>query len=172
MNRLDPHSTSWAREFEMESAAIANALGDIAVSIHHIGSTSISGIYAKPIIDILVKVYSIDQVDRKNSMMSGIQYECLGEYGIAGRRYFRKSNSQGNRSHHVHIFDTDSEHVNRHLAFRDYLIAHPSKAQEYSNLKRTLAQAHTESWELYLDGKDPFIKETEQVAVEWYRKMT
>ena len=170
MNTLVPHSPTWAPEFQTESTAISIALGIVAATVHHIGSTSIPGIHAKPIIDILVEVHAIESVDTKNSDMAQIGYEPMGEYGIPNRRYFRKINSQDTRTHHVHVFKVNSEHVIRHLAFRDYLIAHPLKAQEYSALKLALATEHKDDWELYLDGKDPFIKETEQIAIEWHRK--
>ena len=170
MKTLVPHSPTWAPEFRAESIAISIALGVIAATVHHIGSTSIPGIHAKPIIDILVEAHSIESVDTKNSQMARIGYESMGEYGIPNRRYFRKINSQDTRTHHVHMFNVDSADVTRHLAFRDYLIAHPLKAQEYSALKLALAVEHKDDWERYQDGKDPFIKETEQIAIEWYRK--
>lgn len=136
MNSLVPHCPTWVPEFRLESAAISNALGDIVSAIHHIGSTSIPGIHAKPIIDILVEVYAVDCVDTKNSTMVNIGYECMGEFGISGRRFFRKINFQGTLTHHVHMFNVDSEHIFRHLAFRDYLIAHPLKAQDTPHSNR------------------------------------
>ncbi len=164
------HSPAWVPEFRIESTAISIALGAMVAAVHHIGSTSIPRIYAKPIVDILVEVDAIESVDTKNSEMVKIGYEPMGEYGIAKRRYFRKINSQGTRTHHVHVFNVNSEHVYRHLAFRDYLIAHPLKAQEYSVLKQALANKHKNDWDLYVAGKDPFIKITEQIAIEWYRR--
>lgn len=170
MKELVPHNPQWASEFRKESASISIALGDMVSAIHHIGSTSIPGIHAKPIIDLLVEVFAINRIDAKNPAMVDIGYECMGEYGISGRRYFRKNNAQGARTHHIHMFDVNSEHVFRHLAFRDYLVAHPTKAQEYSAIKQALVKEHKGDWNLYLDGKDPFIKKTEQIALEWSRK--
>ena len=170
MKILTSHSPQWAPAFQKESALISSTLGDVVSAIHHIGSTAIPGIYAKPIIDLLVEVCTVNSIDTKNLSMVNIGYECMGEYGIAGRRYFRKISAQGVRTHHVHMFDVKSEHTLRHLAFRDYLIAHPMKAQEYSSLKQTLVTEHKGDWDLYLDGKDPFIKKTEQLALEWSRK--
>ena len=104
--------------------------------------------------------------------MKTLGYEVLGEYGIKNRRYFRKSKADGTRTHHVHIFRKSSPEAERHLAFRDYLRTHQSKAQEYSNLKAELTKnGDSLSWDDYLDGKDPFIKATEREAVEWYRKI-
>lgn len=129
MKKLVPHNPQWEADFQTESNAILIALGGIATTIHHIGSTSIPGIFAKPIIDILVEVVAVALVDGKNSVMESIGYECMGEYGISGRRYFRKLDSRGVRTHHLHVFNAGSEQVVRHLAFRDYLIAHPAKAR-------------------------------------------
>lgn len=152
------HNREWQNLFAMESQCVAKALGQNIVAIHHIGSTAIPNIYAKPIIDLLVEVKDINQVDQQNSRLESISYQGMGEFGIIGRRYFRKDNSSGMRTHHVHIFETNSPEIKRHLAFRDYMIAHPSEAQQYSDLKRKLAQKFPEDIESYMDGKDKFIK--------------
>ena len=86
-------------------------------------------------------------------------YEAKGEYGIAGRRYFRKDNRAGIRTHQVHVFVSGSPDVIRHLAFRDYLRAHCQKALQYSKLKVALAKAHPNDIHAYMDGKDALIKE-------------
>ena len=100
------HDPKWHKEFEQESRHLAKALGENLKAIHHIGSTSIPGIYAKPIIDFLGEVEAIAAVDLCNPAMESIDYEAMGEYGIPGRRYFRKDNATGIRTHHVHIFET------------------------------------------------------------------
>ena len=91
----------------------------------------------------------------------------MGEYGIPGRRYFRKFNASGNHTHQVHAFQTASAEVKRHLAFRDYMIAHPIEAQAYGELKRRLAIEHPDDIEAYIDGKESFIKEHEAKAIIW-----
>jgi GrpB-like predicted nucleotidyltransferase (UPF0157 family) len=88
----------------------------------------------------------------------------MGEFGVAGRRYFRKDSSEGTRTHQVHVFETGSDEVRRHLAFRDHMIAHPNDAREYSELKRKLAVEHAENADGYMDGKDGFIKEIDRRA--------
>jgi GrpB-like predicted nucleotidyltransferase (UPF0157 family) len=85
-----PHDPKWRSAFEVESNQVAEALGENVVAVHHIGSTAIPGIYAKPIIDLLVEVKDIVQVDRQSLSMQALGYEVMGEYGIPGRRYFRK----------------------------------------------------------------------------------
>src|SRR6185436_15929492 len=154
-----PHNPKWRDAFEMERMQIADALGNNVVAIHHIGSTAIPNIYAKAIIDLLVAVKDITGVDNQTSAMVSLGYEPMGEYGIPGRRYFRKNNQEGLRTHHIHAFEAGSAEVERHLAFRDYMIAHTEDAEKYSDLKRKLAEEHPHSLDEYMDGKDGFIKE-------------
>jgi GrpB-like predicted nucleotidyltransferase (UPF0157 family) len=86
----------------------------------------------------------------------------MGEFGISGRRYFRKDNQLGIRTHHLHAFAVGSPQVARHLAFRDYLISHPEEAQRYSELKRKLAEKYPYNIDGYMDGKDSFIREIDK----------
>ena len=162
-----PPDPAWPVAFQQAAQDIAVALGDTVIAIHHIGSTAIPSIYAKPIIDLLAEVQDITQVDRQNAAMTDLDYQAMGEFGIPGRRYFRKDNAAGVRTHHVHAFAAGSDQVRRHLAFRDYLVAHPAAAQEYSELKRRLAQAHPTDIEQYMDGKHDFIQTIDQRAAQW-----
>ena len=162
-----PHNPAWQQAFEREARQIAQTLGDNVVAIHHIGNTAIPSIYAKPIIDLLPVVRAIALVDQHNSTMAAQGYEAMGEYGIAGRRYFRKHDAAGVRTHHVHVFEVGSAHIERHLTFRDYLRSHPAEAQAYSDLKRRLAQIHPADIEAYMDGKDGFIKAIDAKAAVW-----
>jgi len=159
-----PHDPRWRDAFEVEAKHVAAALGENVVDIHHIGSTAIPGIYAKPVIDLLVEVRDIRAVDTQTPAMESLGYEVMGEYGIPGRRYFRKDNPEGIRTHQIHTFETGSPEVRRHLAFRDYMIAHSGDAREYSELKRKLAQEYPHSMDGYMDGKDAFIKEIDRRA--------
>ncbi len=163
-----PHNPEWLIGFEHESASIIQTLDPLVVAIHHIGSTAIPHIYAKPIIDILVEVEEIAQLDQQRAAMEALGYEALGEFGIPGRRYFRKDTKLGLRTHHVHGFGVGSPEVERHLAFRDYMMAHPDEAQRYSDLKRQLVKTlQPDDIDGYMDGKDSFIKEMERRALEW-----
>jgi GrpB-like predicted nucleotidyltransferase (UPF0157 family) len=170
MNRkveVVPHNSNWHSLFEIESKQITIALGENVIAIHHIGSTSIKTIHAKPIIDILVEVNSIDKVDEQNSLMQLLGYQCMGKFGIKDRRFFLKDNSVGIRTDHVHIFETGSAQIARHLTFRDYLNAHREEAQAYSELKQSLAEQYPLDIEKYMDGKDGFIQEIDRKAAEW-----
>ena len=170
--RVVPYDLNWKKDFEEEAHHIACALGDIILALHHIGSTAIPGIHAKPIIDILLIVDNINRLDDKSQDMEELWYEAMGEFGITGRRYFRKEDASGIRTHHVHAFQVGSPEFERHLAFRDFLLAHPLEAQSYSELKQKLAREHPEDIEAYVDGKDAFIKEHEAKAIAWRSPQT
>ncbi|TOF71387.1 GrpB family protein, partial [Vibrio parahaemolyticus] len=102
---------SWANEFSDEKVLLESALNSAnVVAIHHIGSTSVKGLCAKPIIDILVEVKSLEELDKNNNLMESLGYEVKGEFGIAGRRYFQKGGIQ--RSHQVHAFLVGSPEAN------------------------------------------------------------
>ncbi|WP_309740428.1 MULTISPECIES: GrpB family protein [unclassified Chamaesiphon] len=162
-----PPDRNWRDIFETESTQLAVAFGDNSIAIHHIGSTSIPTIYAKPIIDILVAVKDIEKVDDRNTEIAALGYVAMGEFGIAGRRFFRKDNERGSRTHHVHTFETGSPQIDRHLAFRDYMRSHPETAREYSQIKQQLAQKYPDDIESYMNGKAGFIKEIDRKAADW-----
>lgn len=164
-----PYDPAWITMFRAESKRINRALKDNLVSINHIGSTAIPGIFAKPIIDILLEVHGLVLLDNQQGAMEELGYEAMGEFGIPGRRYFRKSDPSGVRTHHVHAFQVGSAEIERHLAFRDYMIAHPAEAQAYGELKKQLARAHPKDRQAYMDGKDQFVKEQEAKALKWRR---
>ena len=166
------YDPAWRSEFELEAKRIARSLGDIVVRIHHIGSTAIPGTFAKPIIDFLMEVEDIDELDQRSSSMEELGYEAMGEFGIPGRRYFRKGHASGVRRQHVHTFEIASPEIERHIAFRDYMIAHPAEAQRYGDLKRTLARQYPDDIEAYMDGKDAYIKEHVSKAIEWRLSLT
>jgi GrpB-like predicted nucleotidyltransferase (UPF0157 family) len=161
-----PHDPRWRDSFEAEATNITAALGNV-VAIHHIGSTAIPDIHAKPVIDLLVEVDDIEAIDARSSAMESIGYEVMGEFGIPGRRYFRMDDPHGTRTHQVHAFQAGSAEVVRHLAFRDYMIAHAAEAQRYSELKRKLAAEYPWDMDGYVDGKDGFIREMDRRAAEW-----
>jgi GrpB-like predicted nucleotidyltransferase (UPF0157 family) len=160
------HEPSWAKSFREEVDELAVALGDAVVAIHHIGSTAIPNIKAKPIIDILIEVHDIEKVDECNSEMRQRGYEPKGEFGIRGRRYFRKGRDE-QHTHHVHVFQTGHPEVERHLNFRDYLVAHPEEARAYARLKEMLGSQFAQDRGRYTEGKSGFIEEMDRRARAW-----
>ena len=162
-----PPDPAWSRTFEAEAARIAAALGDEVIAVHHIGSTAIPGISAKPIVDLLVEVHRIEAVDDLSGAMAERGYEGWGENGLPGRRYFDR---RGDRHMcHVHVYGSGNPELERHLAFRDYMRAHPENANAYGRLKEDLARKYPRDIEAYMDGKDAFVKEMENRALSWRR---
>jgi GrpB-like predicted nucleotidyltransferase (UPF0157 family) len=165
--RVVPYDPGWLAEYEAESTRIGDALGKLAVGRHHIGSTAIPGISAKPIIDILLEVPDVAELDAHVARMESLGYEAMGECGIPGRRYFRRDNPPGVRTHQVHAFKVGSAHSDRHLAFRDYMIAHSHVAQAYGEVKQRLAELFPDDINAYMAGKDAFVKRHEAAALAW-----
>jgi GrpB-like predicted nucleotidyltransferase (UPF0157 family) len=166
---LMSHDPAWVSMFESEASLILDALGDNALAVHHIGSTAIHGIVAKPVIDILIEVRDLGLVDLRNTSMQAIGYEVMGEFGIPERRYFRKDNRVGQRTHHIHAFQQGNPQVKRHLAFRDFMQTHHCWANSYSELKLELAAQYPNSGRDYQAGKNAFIQSVDQLAAEWSR---
>ena len=106
------------------------------------------------------------------ALLGALGYEAMGEFGIAGRRYFRKTSPDGVRTHQVHGFGIDSPELQRHLDFRDYLRAHAEDAKAYDRLKRELAVRCASNVEAYTDAKTDFIRDIERRAADWRRAVT
>jgi len=158
-----PHDSSWKSQFSTESENIKLALGEQLLTIHHIGSTAIFDIYAKPVIDILAVVARFEDLGSCDDKMAELGYEIKGEFGIPGRRYYRKD-INGVRAFQMHAFEKGSHQIERHLAFRDYLNSHPTEAAAYSELKKQLILEHDGDPEKYMDGKEDFIREVDRKA--------
>ncbi|QDT71708.1 GrpB family protein [Lacipirellula limnantheis] len=165
-----PPNAGWPAEFTTEAGCLLEALAKNVVNIHHIGSTAIPGIFAKPVIDILLVVRDLRILDDSPPVIERLGYEIMGEFGIPGRRYFRKDSAEGVRTHQVHAFQVGSAEIDRHLAFRDYMRSNLSASASYSNLKRQLAAQYPDDLSAYMDGKDAFIKEHEARALRWARQ--
>jgi GrpB-like predicted nucleotidyltransferase (UPF0157 family) len=161
------HDPQWSQQFEREVEELTAIFGEEIVKAHHIGSTAIPGIVAKPIIDVLVEVRDIKRIDGFNQAMTP-GYIPKGAFGIAGRRFFIKG-SETHRTHHIHVFGLGHRAIDRHLAFRDYLRAHPDEAQAYGRLKTELARRFPHDINGYTAGKDDFIKDIERKAAAWKR---
>jgi GrpB-like predicted nucleotidyltransferase (UPF0157 family) len=166
---LVAHDPEWRLKFEAEARIVLAALGPAANAIHHIGSTAIPGILAKPIIDMLLEATAIEAVDERTALVEALGYEAKGEFGIVGRRYFRKDNVSGVREYQIHAFAVSSGEIARHLAFRDYLRSHSAVAQQYSQLKRELSNQYPADMGAYTDAKAPFIKDIERRALAQQR---
>ena len=161
------YDRAWPLKYEKEKEKITAILKENCAGIWHIGSTAVPGLSAKPILDILYAVQSLEAVDALSEDFARIGYEYLGEFGIPGRRYLRKGGDE--RTHQIHIFQADDQHnIRRHLAVRDYLRSHEAARAAYAELKKKLAQRFPYDIEGYCDGKEEFVRRMEALALDWY----
>lgn len=171
MITLVAHDPAWTHEFSHEALHVRPAFGALLIELHHIGSTAVPGILAKPVIDILAIVTDVGSLDALTARFESLGYEVMGEFGLPGRRYFRKDNSAGIRTHQIHAYARGSaSEIQRHLDFRDYLREHPVTAQAYSDLKLALVEQCHGDMRCYSDGKTAFIREVELRAAIWRRE--
>lgn len=161
------YDRAWPLKYEKEKEKITAILKENCAGIWHIGSTAVPGLAAKPILDILCAVQSLEAVDALSEDFARLGYEYLGEFGIPGRRYLRKGGDE--RTHQIHIFQADDQHnIRRHLAVRDYLRSHEAARAAYAELKKKLAQRFPYDIEGYCDGKEEFVQRMEALALDWY----
>ncbi|MED0961516.1 hypothetical protein COJ48_04550 [Bacillus cereus] len=160
-----PYENHWSEKFQMEAERLKLAMPEM-VKIYHIGSTSVPGLAAKPIIDMIMEVDSIERVDHWNKQFDELGYIVKGENGISGRRFFIHGTEE-KRSYHLHVFEKGNSEITRHLAFRDYMMAHCEEAEAYATLKKELAEKYTYDGTLYTEGKDEFVRNVDEKAKEW-----
>ena len=161
-----PYDLVWPLRFQTEALKLADVLFPNSIAAHHIGSTAIPGLAAKPTIDILLDVIDLEALDACNDAMGRLGYIAKGENGIAGRRYFQRLDGERHLVH-IHAFKEGHPEIARHLDFRDYLIGHPQTAQAYQELKLKLASEFRASPQDYTMGKDSFIREVDARAAAW-----
>jgi GrpB-like predicted nucleotidyltransferase (UPF0157 family) len=156
--RIVPYDPTWPGRFERERALLEGAIGEWVVDggVRHVGSTAVPGLAAKPVIDILAGVRSLEE-----------SRACFGRLGEIGYVYFPYRSqemhwfckpSPNRRTHHLHLIPTDGERFRDELAFRDYLRAHGDVAAEYGELKRRLAEELANDREAYTEAKGEFIR--------------
>ena len=152
-----PYDPKWKDDFEAIKREIADAVGELTVSVEHVGSTSVEGLSAKPIIDIEIKDESVfEEVVRR---LAGIGYIHEGDLGIKGREAFRYSGKNHLREHHLYVCPQDSRELFRHVKFRDFLRSHPEAVKRYSEVKETAARLFPDNIDGYMEYKAPCIKE-------------
>jgi GrpB-like predicted nucleotidyltransferase (UPF0157 family) len=170
---LVPYRPEWAGMADAEASRLRGAIGeDIVVAIHHIGSTSIPGICAKPTIDLMPLVTNLAALDGREAAVRALGYEWRGEFGIAGRRFLSLvSGDPPKRLFNVHCFEASTPGVERHLAFRDFMRSHPDRAKAYEAEKFRAQQASPGDTLAYSQEKGPWIVEAEREALAWYRQL-
>ena len=151
------YNPSWAEEFKMYASKLNTTLGELAMSIEHIGSTSVVGLAAKPIIDIDVVISSRIILKKVIETLASIDYIHEGNLGVPGREAFMRA--KGER-HHLYVCSVDTPNLHNHLIFRDYLRTHSDDVRAYSELKKRLALQYYDNREMYTQSKTKFINDT------------
>ena len=155
--RLAEYDDRWPWLFAAEAGRLLACSDGISLRIEHIGSTSIPGMCAKPVLDILAGRPSGTPLDPYLVCIGRAGYVHRGERGVVGREFFRRGEP---RAYHVHLVEQEGALWREYLAFRDYLRTHAEVAAVYADLKRSLAARFPRDREAYIDGKTPFVKAT------------
>jgi len=163
---LVPHNPDWSNQADKEAKRILSGLSFPIIGIYHIGSTSVAGIKAKPILDFVMEVEKLADVIQAVPEFEAIGYINKGEYGIPGRLFFTRD-TNGDRTHHLHVFQIGHPDIERHTVFRDFLRANPDAAREYEKLKEQLAKRFPKQSGDYTAAKSDFILSMDEVARYW-----
>ncbi len=164
---------AWREMFLCESMLLRSVLGGAITALHHIGSTSIEGMPAKPTVDILGVSPEAGEAAGRAEEMAYIGYEYMGEYGLSGRAFFTKAAFFREADCYVPLFNlhiygiSSAADILRYIAFRDYLSANSERAGEYAALKRRLARQFPWDAEAYVEGKERLVRSIEKDALEW-----
>lgn len=171
--KVVPYHYIWPELYKREKTILESIFGKLILDIHHFGSTSIKGMSAKPIIDIMVIVENIDLIDNYNELMIEKGYIPRGENGINERRYFIKLNpdNSGNHTCHIHIYQKGNQHITDELMFRDYLEVDAESFKEYEKIKIKAARHYRHSPRAYVDAKCNCIKKIMEKARQYYIKI-
>lgn len=161
-----PYDPGWPVVYAAEAESIRLILGGNVIAMHHIGSTAIPGMAAKPTIDLLVVDRDHDNLDACNDAMREAGYQPKGENGVPGRRYFQRLIGEVHLFH-IHAYESGHPDIERHLNFRDYLRTHPVDARAYEALKHHLAAQFPFEPKKYTSGKTRFIRAIDQRASGW-----
>lgn len=155
--------------YKEERDNLEHVFGEEILRFEHFGSTAIPGMLAKPVVDMMCVVKDISRIDSYNSYMERLGYDVAGEWGIEGRRLFRKGGV--NRTHHIHVYQYGNPQIDRHLILRDYLLQHPNEVAQYSAFKEKIAKRYTYTSE-YSKAKKQFVSDLENRALQWKEELT
>lgn len=153
-----PYDENWKKAFEDIKSEVDAALGNLALRIEHVGSTSVTGLSAKPIIDIDVVIRDTSMLGAVVASLAKIGYVHEGDQGIPGREVFKYDGKEHLMKHHLYVCAEDAAELKRHLGFRDYLRSHPEAVAEYSKVKDEGARLYPYDIDKYIEHKSPFIE--------------
>lgn len=154
---VEQYNPKWKTLFETEVAILRPFFSDKAISIEHIGSTSVPGLAGKPTIDILITVEKIEIADQLLEKIESVGYKSLGDYINQGSRLFVKEENN-TRLVNLHVFEEKHSHVKDMINLRNYFRSHPEIVKEYSELKFELVKKYPEDYGLYRKYKDEWME--------------
>lgn len=163
---LVAYDESWPNRYRLEADKIQSALGDLLMDIHHMGSTAIPHMPAKPVIDILLECDNFDQISTIQTQLQTVGYAYLRRSIIPYFSFFT-SNTVDDLRFHIHIYERGDPQIQRHIHFRDYLRQHPEDAQAYRDLKLKLSKLYIDDMHQYVQGKDQFVQTIDMKAKCW-----
>lgn len=163
--QLEDYNRAWKVSFEKEKELLSKVLKGKILSIEHVGSTSIPGLKAKPIIDICVVVQNLEEVPTFENILKPYGYHFRGHQGVMDRYFFAKGPEES-RTHYIHFETINSTSYQNHILFRDYLIKHPEYIEKYEKLKESLARKYSKERNKYTAGKADFIQSVISLAKE------
>ncbi|MEG1726213.1 MAG: GrpB family protein [Anaerovoracaceae bacterium] len=154
-----PYDKQWVNEFEKIKSQITAVLGTTAISVEHVGSTSVFGLWAKPIIDIDVVIKDETVLLIAIKKLESIGYHYEGDLGIEGRYAFCYDTKPNLMLHHLYVCPQNSKELNRHICFRNYLRDHHEAVEKYSQIKREAASLFPNDIDRYIAYKSSVIEE-------------
>lgn len=164
---IEPYNPEWVKKFQGIKAMLEDVFGSQALAIEHVGSTSVPGMKAKPIIDVLVVVKDISLLDTEISVMKSKAYLVEENYVAPHSLLFRGIDEAGNKLENIHVCESGAPMEKQFLAMRDYLRTFPEEAQSYAQLKDELVTKYPNDYQSYRSAKGPFLKDLEQKAYQW-----
>ncbi|QOR68112.1 GrpB family protein [Cytobacillus suaedae] len=153
---LLPWSEEWEKAFLEEKNKIEEVIGKEIINIHHIGSTAVKNLSAKPIIDLGIEIHTFTDGPKFVSRLEKLGYSYKGENILPERHYFSKGEP---RTHQIHMYESGNRYLLEHLAFRDYLRKNDDARLEYEKLKIELSQKNSDNKHQYADDKTKFVQE-------------
>lgn len=164
--RLEEYNPKWKEMYNEEERLLKDLLKDNIIEIKHVGSTSIEGLCAKPVIDIMVTVEKLESVENfKHLFTLELGYDFKDDGGIGGEYLVRKG-SEDARTHFIHIIEEKSERYENFVYFKEYLETHPEMLEEYKKLKEELCEKYSDDRKSYTASKNDFI----QNIISLYKK--
>ena len=164
---LSDYDNNWKKEYLKEEKLLKKVLGKRILHIEHVGSTSIEGLKAKPVIDILIAIKSLKDIDEIEALLKDYDYSNRGPQGVEDRFFFAKGPEDA-RTHYIHFTELNSNTYYNLVYFKRYLLEHPKYIKKYCDLKQELAKKYADERPKYTAGKNDFIQSVITLAKEEY----